>query len=90
METLISRINECRTPDDEYISWDDGDMMGSCPIRKEACTLIKSLANPKKTLRIELWRGNGGSSDSKAGWMSVLVLRTEKLGERERKALFPL
>ena len=32
----------------------------------------------------------GGGSDSKAGWMLVHVLRTEKLGEREHKALFPL
>ena len=31
-----------------------------------------------------------GSSDSKAGWMPVLVLRTEKLGERERKGSISL
>ena len=30
-------------------------MTDTRPIRKEACTLIKSLANPKKTLRIGNW-----------------------------------
>ena len=63
-ETLISRLNECylgnstttcRTPEDEYIRWVDGGMTDTRPIRKEACTLIKSLANPKKTLRIGNW-----------------------------------
>jgi len=38
----------------------------------------------------ELWRGKRGSSDSKAGWMLVHVLRTKKFGERECKALFPV
>lgn len=36
------------TLEDKYISWDDGDMTGARPIPKEACTLIKSFANPKK------------------------------------------
>ena len=30
-------------------------MTGARPIRKEACTLIKSFANPKKMLRIGNW-----------------------------------
>ena len=30
-------------------------MTGTRPIRKEACTLIKSFANPKKMLRIGNW-----------------------------------
>ena len=30
-------------------------MTGACPIRKEACTLIKPFANPKKMLRIGNW-----------------------------------
>ena len=36
-------------------SWDDGGMTGTRPVRKEACTLIKSFANPKKMLRIGNW-----------------------------------
>ena len=45
----------CQTPEDEYIKWGDGGMTGTRPIRKEACTLIKSFANPKKMLRIGNW-----------------------------------
>ena len=40
-------------------------------------------------LEDELKRGKGESSESKAGWMLVHVLRTEKLGERKHKVLFP-
>ena len=63
-ETFISQLNECylgsstttcQTPDDEFIRWDDGGMTGTRPIRKEACTLIRSFANPKKMLRIGNW-----------------------------------
>ena len=63
-ETLISQLNECyvgsstttcQTPDGEFIRWDDGGMTGAHPIWKEACTLIKSFANPKKMLRIGNW-----------------------------------
>ena len=52
---LGSSSTTCQTPDDEFIRWDDGGMTSACPIRKEACTLIKSFANPKKMLRIGNW-----------------------------------
>ena len=63
-ETLISQLNECylgsstttcQTPEDEFIRWDDDGRTGARPIRKEAGTLIKSFANPKKMLRIGNW-----------------------------------
>lgn len=44
-----------QTPEDEFIRWSDGSMTSAHPIRKEACILMKSFANPKIMLPTGNW-----------------------------------
>ena len=42
-----SSTTTCLTPNDDYITWEDGLMTGTGVSRKEACSLRESLATPK-------------------------------------------
>ena len=50
-----SSTTTCRTPEDNYITWDDSSMMGTGQCYKEASAQKRSLANPKKKVRVGCW-----------------------------------
>ena len=50
-----SGTRTCRTPNDNYITWDDGSMTDMSQSRKEARMLMRSFANPKQKRRIGCW-----------------------------------
>ena len=45
----------CRSPEDNYITWDDGSMVHTGQRCKEASALKRSLANPKKKVSVGCW-----------------------------------
>ena len=50
-----SSTTTCLTPNDDFITWEDGLMTGAGVSRKEACSLRESLAAPKSIMKIGTW-----------------------------------
>ena len=50
-----SSTTTCLTPNDNFITWEDGLMTGTGVSRKEACSPIELLASPKSILKTGTW-----------------------------------
>ena len=48
-----SSTTTCLTPNDDFVTWEDGLVTGAGVSRKEACSLWESLASPKSIMKIE-------------------------------------